>query len=73
MMMTHEEAARECARHIYDSEANQNGYDQFIDWGNDPRQHILYAAALVLGYQKDFKEDIQTYKKLKKEEESTVL
>ena len=70
--MTVAECARECAQYVYDSDCEQEEYEDHIANGNDPREHILYMAAVVLGYQKDFKEDIQIYKKLKKEERASI-
>lgn len=54
-------AAIECARYIFDSESEQDGYEEFIQEGNDPRDHILYHAAIILGYSKDFETDINEY------------
>lgn len=54
-------AAEECARYIFDSDCEQLSYQEFIQEGNDPRDHILYHAALVLGETADFFTDITEY------------
>lgn len=56
-----EQAAQECARYIFDSDCEQISYQEFIRDGNDPRDHILYAAALVLDELEDFSVDVQDY------------
>lgn len=54
-------AAMECARYIFDSDSEQISYQEYIQDGNDPREHILYCAALVLGETEDFQIDIDEY------------
>jgi hypothetical protein len=54
-------AAMECARYIFDSDCEQVSYQEFIREGNDPRDHILYHAAMVLGETEDFQTDINQY------------
>jgi hypothetical protein len=55
-------AAAECARYIYDSDSEQISYQEYIEDGNDPRDHILYHAAVVLGeYKEEFDNDIRLY------------
>lgn len=54
-------SAVECARYIFDSQSDQESYMEFIQGGNDPREHILYHAALVLGLTEDFEPDIQEF------------
>lgn len=54
-------AAEECARYIFDSDSEQISYQEFIQEGNDPRDHILYHAAIVLGETEDFQLDIDEY------------
>lgn len=56
-------AAMECARCIFDSDSEQISYQEYIQDGNDPRDHILYHAAVVLGETEDFQTDIQEYLK----------
>jgi hypothetical protein len=56
-----EQAAKECARYIFDSDCEQLSYQEFIKDGNDPRDHILYHAAIVLDEIEDFQIDIQEY------------
>ena len=55
------DAAMECARYIFDSDAEQISYQEFIQDGHDPRDHILYHAAVVLGETEDFNIDIMEY------------
>ena len=56
-------AARECARYIFDSDCEQISYQEYIQDGNDPRDHILYLAAVVLDETEDFQIDINEYLK----------
>lgn len=59
----YETAALECARYIFDGDCEQISYQEFINDGNDPRDHILYHAAVVLGETEDFQIDIDEYLK----------
>lgn len=59
--LDYETAAMECARYIFDSDCEQISYQEFIQDGNDPREHILYCAAVVLGETEDFQTDIEEY------------
>jgi hypothetical protein len=59
--LTYVDAAMECARYIFDSDSEQISYQDFIQEGNDPREHIMYCAAVVLGETEDFKIDIDEY------------
>jgi hypothetical protein len=54
-------AAMECARYIFDSDCEQISYQEYVRDGNDPREHILYCAAVVLGETDDFQPDIDDY------------
>lgn len=54
-------AATECARYIFDSDSEQISYQEYVRDGNDPREHILYHAAVVLGQTDDFQPDIDDY------------
>lgn len=54
-------SAIECARYIFDSDCEQVSYQEFIRDGNDPRNHILYHAALILGQIEEFQIDINEY------------
>lgn len=61
-------SAMECARYIFDSDMEQISYQEYINDGNDPRDHILYHAAIVLGIDsEEFTNDIREY--LKQEDE----
>ena len=51
----------ECARYILDSQSEQESYMEFIQDGNDPRDHILYHASIVLGKADEFQDDINEY------------
>ena len=53
--------AYECASYIFDSDSEQVSYQEYIQEGHDPRDHILYHAAVVLDRIEEFKEDIDTY------------
>ena len=57
-------AAEECARYIFDSDCEQLSYQEYIQEGSDPREHILYHAALVLGETSEFVVDIEEYLKM---------
>ena len=63
----YETAAMECARYIFDSDSEQISYQEFIQDGNDPREHILYHAAVVLGETDDFQIDINEYVRMEDE------
>jgi hypothetical protein len=57
-------AAEECARYIFDSDGEQISYQEYIQDGNDPRDHILYCAAVVLQEElEEFNNDIREYLK----------
>lgn len=55
------DASMECARYIFDSQTEQESYLEYIRDGNDPRDHILYCEAMVLGETEDFQPDIDEY------------
>lgn len=54
-------AAEECARYIFDSDCEQVSYQEYIQDDNDPREHIMYYAAVILGKTEDFQIDIHEY------------
>lgn len=56
-------AAEECATYVFESESEQISYEEYIQGGNDPRDHILYHAAVVLGKAQEFQTDIDEYDK----------
>ena len=55
------QSAHELAQYIWDGDAEKEDYSFFIDDGNDPREHILYHAAVILGYERDFAKDIEEF------------
>lgn len=57
------DASIECARYIFDSDCEQVSYQEYVQDGNDPRDHILYFAAMVLDETDDFQPDIDEYLK----------
>jgi hypothetical protein len=59
--LTYVDAAMECARYIFDSDCEQVSYQEYVRDGNDPRDHILYCAAMILGETEDFEPDIDEY------------
>jgi hypothetical protein len=59
--LTYVDAAMECARYIFDSDCEQVSYQEYVRDGNDPRDHILYCAAMILGETEDFEPDIDQY------------
>jgi len=59
--LSYTDAAMECARYIFDSDCEQVSYQEFVRDGNDPRDHILYCAAVILGETEDFENDIDEY------------
>ena len=61
--ITYESASKECASYIFDSDCEQQSYEEYIIDGNDPRDHILYHAAVVLGVDGEFQTDIDEYLK----------
>ena len=56
-------AAEECATYVFESESEQMSYEEYIQSGNDPRDHIIYHAAVVLGKAQEFQTDIEEYDK----------
>lgn len=54
-------SAHECATYIMDSDCEHTSYEEYIQNNNDPRDHILYHAAVVLGTQLEFDRDIEEY------------
>lgn len=58
-------SAMECARYIFDSDCEQVSYQEYVQDGNDPSDHILYHAAIVLGETDDFAPDIDEYLSIK--------
>lgn len=67
--LSYTDAAMECARYVFDSESEQESYQEYIVDGNDPREHILYCAAVVLGETEDFQIDIEEYLKMENVDE----
>jgi hypothetical protein len=63
--LTYVDAAMECARYIFDSDCEQVSYQEYVRDGNDPRDHILYCAAMILGETEDFEPDIDEYLSIK--------
>ena len=61
MIVNKEESAKELASYIWDSSAEHESYEQYIVEGDDPKDHILYHAALILGHEKEFEKDIEKY------------
>lgn len=57
------DASVECARYIMDSDCEQVSYKEYVQDGNDPRDHILYLAAMVLDETDDFQSEIDEYLK----------
>lgn len=55
-----DKAARECARYII-AMGEGASYEEYILEGNDPRQHVLYKASLVLDNTEAFEEDINNF------------
>jgi hypothetical protein len=61
--LDYETAAMECARYIFDSDCEQASYQNYVEEGNDPRDHIFYCAAVVLGETEDLQIEINEYLK----------
>jgi len=61
------ESARECASYIFDSGNEQTSYQHHIQEGNDPTEHIMYHAAIILGKDDQFNNDIQVYEEFQNE------
>jgi hypothetical protein len=57
------DASIECARYIMDSDCEQVSYQEYVQDCNDPRDHILYLAAMVLDETDNFQPDIDEYLK----------
>lgn len=56
-----QDAAKKVAEHIWEDDAEHENYDEYIKDFNDPRDHVLYQAALVLGHEDEFDDDIKEY------------
>lgn len=56
-------AAEECATYVFESESEQISYEEYIQSGGDPRDHIIYHASIVLGKIQEFQKDIEEYDK----------
>lgn len=63
-------AAEECAYFVFESEWVQDGYQRHIEDGEDPRDHILYSAAVILDKADNFQDDIDEYLSTNHEEGS---
>lgn len=63
-------AAEECAYFVFDSEWVQDGYQRHIEDGEDPRDHIIYSAAVILGKTENFQDDINEYERSLNESET---
>ena len=56
------ESAAQCAQYIMDCDSEHDDYwDWTVNQGEDPREHILYHAAVVLGCDDEFADDIKEY------------
>ena len=53
--------AQQVAQYVWDSDCEKEGYQEHIKNGNNPEDHILYSAAVVLGLTYEFKKDIERY------------
>lgn len=58
-------SAEECAKYIMDSDCEQQSYQEYLQSGENPRDHILFHAGVVLGLEKEFQTDIDKYLKEK--------
>jgi hypothetical protein len=58
-------SARECAQYIMDSDCEHDSYCDWVEEGHDPREHILYASAVVLDCEREL-EDIKEYNEQEK-------
>lgn len=50
------------AQYVFDSECERDSYEEYIENGNDPRDHIYYMAGMILGHEHDFADDVENYK-----------
>lgn len=50
------------AQYIFDSDCERDSYQEYIEDGNDPRDHVYYRAAMILGHEDDFADDVENYK-----------
>lgn len=55
------EFAKEVARYILDGDAERENYEESIEEGNDPRDHVYYKASVVIGSDDEFADDIEKY------------
>lgn len=59
----YQNAAQECAYFVFESEWVQHGYDDHISSGENPKDHILYSAAVILDKTENFQDDINEYER----------
>lgn len=67
-----EQSAAECASYVFDTQCEQESYQEYVRDGNDPRNHILYHAAVVLGKAEEFQSDINEYEQVIHEEQKST-
>lgn len=51
------------AQYILDSDCERDSYQEHIEGGNDPREHVYYSAGVVMELDYEFSEDIDNYLK----------
>lgn len=51
------------AQYILDSDCERDSYQEYIEEGNDPREHVYYSASVVMGCASEFDQDIEDYLK----------
>ena len=54
-------SAKELASYVWYLLDEHKSYKQYIAEFNDPKTHILYHAALILGHEKEFEKDIENW------------
>jgi hypothetical protein len=63
------DAAMELGNYIDESDSEYEDLKQFIKDGNDPKDHVLYKAAIVVGFDDSLQEYIDEIKEQIEEED----
>lgn len=61
--MTKAEASQALAEYVRDNNNEHNDYDQHVEDGNDPREHVLYWSAVILGKTSYLQKELKDHKR----------
>ena len=65
--------AQKLAQYVWDCDSTKESYHEYVIDGNNPVDHVLYSAAVILGCGREFKEDIKKYQNLRSENSNDSL